>query len=198
MISYKTFMSHAAKVCSSAHLQLTDKHKMLRGVKHYESGNAVVTDAHRLYFAQAIHDRTDGAVITPKREMLEGSYPDVSRLIPSSNDAKQELEIDVGEMLKGADIIASLGKIIDPVPSIKLRENELYFYSVEMKIRYFLGVKFDESLWLNAQYLLDAVKLFKAAKCQKVIFRYYGRVRPITLSTDDESLLALILPIRKY
>jgi DNA polymerase III sliding clamp (beta) subunit (PCNA family) len=198
MIDYKTFMAHAAKVCGSAHLKLTDKHKMLRGVKHFESGNAVATDAHRLYFAQAIHDRNDSAVITPKGKVLEGDYPDVSRLIPDSGNAKQELEIDVGEMLKGADIIASLGKIIEPVPSIKLQENELYFYSVEMKIRYFLDVKFEESLWLNAQYLLDAMKLFKAAKCQKAIFRYYGRVRPITLTNDEESLLALILPIRKY
>jgi hypothetical protein len=196
MISYEVFMKHADKVCKNS---LNEVRPILSGVKHLENGDAVCTDSHRLYLAKNIHDRTDGAVITPAGKKIDGSYPEVSRLIPDSLDAKQSLKIDVNDLLKTADMIASVGTIIEEKPALEFKEDMIVYKNFEVKIGYtFYPLTFTLHICANAIYVLDALKLLKATGCQTVTVNFYGAMRPFTLVNEDESLLALILPIRKY
>jgi hypothetical protein len=193
-ISYDVFMKHADKVCKN---QVSAVRPILSGVKHLENGDAVVTDSHRLYLAKGIHDRTDGAIITPQGEFIDGSYPDVSRLIP--NEPKQSVQFIVSELLSVADTIVSIGTIIEERPILEFKADAILYNNYEVKFNHsFYPLDFYEHICANAIYLLDAMKLLKAAGCQTVTVNFYGKMRPFTLLNEDESLLALILPIRKY
>jgi hypothetical protein len=194
MISYEVFMKHAEKVTKNA----PEVRTILSGVKHLENGNAVVTDSHRLYVAKGIHSRTDGAVLTPKGKPVDGNYPDVSRLIPDPLYAKQKVEMSVAELYNAADAIYSVGSFIEETPRLDFVEDSIRYDSPLVNYKRQVPVFFNESMYLNARYVLDAVKLLKAAGCQTITLNFYGSMRPFTLTNEDESLLALILPIRKY
>jgi hypothetical protein len=205
-ITYEVFMKHADKVCKNA----SEVRPILSGVKHMENSDLFCTDSHRLYLAKGAHYRTDGAVLTPKGKPVDGNFPDVSRLIPDPSYAKQSLEIEVSELLRAADIIASVGgqaeksmvegtKDKPKPPTLEFEEDMVFYLNFAIAIKYsFPNLRFKENICANAIYLLDAMKLFKAVGCQTVTLNFYGKMRPFTLTNEDESLLALILPIKKY
>lgn len=205
-ISYELFMKHADKVCKNA----SATRPVLSGVKHIENGDAVCTDSHRLYVAKAIHSRTDGAVITSSGKNVEGNYPDVSRIIPDASYAKQTIQIEVAELLKAADMIASVGGLAEKEivkgtenqpkpPALDFKEDRISYYKVHCKIHYSVNpIQFEEPLSANAFYVLDAMKLFKAAGCKTVTLNFFGKMRPFTFTNEEEDLLVLVLPIRKY
>ncbi len=197
MLDYQIFMKHAEKVCKSPHLDSVERHQILKGVKHFENGDAAATDSHRLYLARGIHDREDGAVISPDGKKLTGNYPEVKRLIPS-NDALQEVELSVADLLEASSAIYGVGSVIEEIPRMDFIEDSIRYDSVHVKYHRTLPVRFEERMFVNARYVLDAVRLFKAAKCKTVTVKFYGRMRPFTLANEDESLIVLILPIRKY
>jgi hypothetical protein len=195
MISYEVFMKHAEKVTKNA----PEVRNILSGVKHLENGNAIVTDSHRLYVAKGIHNRTDGAVISPKGKKVDGNYPDVSRIIPDESYAKQTMQIEVSELLRAADMIAAVGTAEVKTPALEFKDKVIRYQGIEVHISYsFAPLVFEAHICANAIYLLEAMKLFKAVGCQTVTVHFHGPMRPFTLSNEDESLLALILPIRKY
>jgi hypothetical protein len=200
MIDYKIFMKHAEKVTKNA----SPTRPVLKGVKHLENGAAVVTDSFRLYVANGIHDRQDGAVITPAGKKVDGNYPDVTRIIPESSYAKYSLQIEVSEMLRAAGMIASVGGLAqmeiksDKPPALDFKEDTVRYVSPFVNISYTLPVRFEEPICANAIFVLEAMKLLKAAGCQEVTFNYFGAMRPFTFTNENEDLLILILPIRKY
>ncbi|MDF2651737.1 MAG: polymerase subunit beta [Paenibacillus sp.] len=200
-ISYEMFMKHAEKVCKN---KASVARPILSGVKHQENGDLFCTDSHRLYVAKGIHTRTVGAVLTPKGAKVDGNYPDVSRLIPDPLNAKQTINLEVKELLQVADMISSIGGIAEAEastnksPSMDFIGDAIGYTNFAVKINYsFYPLRFEEALSANAVYVLDAMKLLKAAGCQTVTLNFFGRMRPFTLVNEDESLLALILPIRK-
>jgi DNA polymerase III sliding clamp (beta) subunit (PCNA family) len=200
MIDYKVFMKHAEKVTKNA----SETRPVLKGVMHLENGTAVVTDSHRLYVAKSIHDRQEGAVITPAGKKVDGNYPDVFRIVPDSSYAKYSLQIEIKELLRAADMIASIGDLArvesksDKPPALDFKEDTVRYVSPFVNISYTLPVQFQEPICANAIYVLEAMKLLKAAGCQEVTFNYFGAMRPFTFTNEDEDLLILILPIRKY
>lgn len=198
MVDYETFMKHAKAVTDSITSEL-ERHQNLKGVKHFEDGSAVVTDAFRLYLAKGVHNRTDGVVISPGGKKLNVDYPNVKRLIPDNNGAKQEFQIHVQALLEAADIIHSVGKMIEGKSIMKFEGNTVSYQSFEIggfRYQRELSVTFETSFWMDPKFVMDAMKLFKAAKCDDVTFRFFGAMRPVTFECDN--LIALILPIRKY
>ncbi|MFY2158215.1 hypothetical protein ACOSZF_21695 [Cytobacillus firmus] len=197
MLNYEIFMKHAEKVCSSPHLDAVDRHQILKGVKHFENGDAIATDSHRLYLARGVHNREDEAVISPAGKVLSGNYPDVKRIIPT-NDPSQEIGLSVADLLEASNAIYGVGSVIEETPRMDFVEDSIRYDSVHVKYQRTLPDRFEERMCVNAKYVLDAVRLFKAASCQNVSVKFYGRMRPFTLANEDESLIVLILPIRKY
>ncbi|MFJ5716579.1 hypothetical protein [Neobacillus sp. NPDC093127] len=207
MLTYETFMKHAEKVCKSPSAGVRP---MLSGVKHKENGDLICTDSHRLYVAKELHSRDDGAVITPRGKIVDGNYPDVSRLIPDPLYAKQSLEIELNELFRAADMIAAVGGIAQKSmvegtkaeykpPALDFIEDAIGYTNFAVKISYsFYPLRFEEPICSNAVYVPDAVKLLKAAGCETITIRFYGSMRPFTLTNEDENLLVLILPIRKH
>ena len=212
MLDYKIFMKHAEKVTKNA----PESRPVLKGVKHLDNGTAVVTDSQRLYVARGIHAGLDGVVMTPNGKVMKGSYPDVTKLIPDPSYAKYSLVINTDELLKGVDIIASVGAIAEKAkveglkdgegkplepkpPALILEDDGIRYENVQVRIKYSTApLHFEEPICANVFYVLDAMKLFKATGDHILTFRYYGAMRPFSLTNPDDSLLVLILPIRKY
>lgn len=189
---YKTFMKHAEKVTKS---EATDGREVLKGVKHYSSGNMVVTDSHRLYFVKDLHDKGD-CLLTSSGKTVEGNYPDVSRLLP--DDFKVELTFDVDELIKAVDIILTAAKISDDISAMDFVGDQLQFIAEEVGASYKLSQVSDIDFTSNPQYWLDALRLFKAFKYKEVTLNILSPFRPFTFTTHDDKLMALILPVRRY
>lgn len=196
-LTYEIFMKHADKVCKHAG-EITTR-KVLQGVMHYSDGSAAVTDSHRLYMVKSIHNLEEDTINTPAGEKIEDRYPEVRRLIPQQ-DGELAVKVSVPDMLQAADIIASVGSQVEKLPLMKLKDETASFDHYEMVINYsFPGFSFGKApVWINAKYVLDAMNLFKAAGCEMVKLHFYGRTRPLVMFNEDETLLALILPVRKY
>ncbi|PTY76238.1 hypothetical protein B5V89_18680 [Heyndrickxia sporothermodurans] len=63
---------------------------------------------------------------------------------------------------------------------------------------YTLSKSFKEPFSLNALYLLETMKLFKAAKCETVKVNFYGRHQPLLIEDETGDLKTLILPIKRH
>lgn len=197
---YKKFMAHAKKLTNSP---VIEEREVLTGVKHYEDGSLAVTDAHRLYMAYDIHDKGD-CLLSPTGAEVDGKYPDITRLFPYEDDANK-LTLNVNEMLQGVDFILTSVKAAGKGTkhyAMKWDEDILSHYYPENPVsaKYNLSVKLPDAdpLFSNAQYWLDALKLFKSFGYTEVEFQYHGRVRPFVMKSLDNKLKALILPVRSY
>lgn len=187
-------MKHAEKVIKNAMTVKPDK-PILKGVKHFEDGSMAVTDAHRLYLAKDMHDKRE-MVLTPAGKELEGNYPEIARLLPS-NDPECSLTFEVDELIKSVDIILTAAKASDDdVPVMSYAENILFYESTEMTASYELPQSIEIYLASNAQYWIEALRLFKALKYREITMNIYGKLRPFTFVSADEKVTALILPVK--
>lgn len=196
MLDYKTFMSHAKKVCNSPHLKGKEgRFKNLIGILHEKDGSLICTDAHRLYIGKNLHGKKERVVITPNGEVLGEDFPDVSRLIPNKLNANQMIKVDVKSFVELLDMTQAIAKLTD-TSTVQFAGNQLVFQSVDIKVRHEIPFQLEEKTAFNVFYLFDAFNLFKAAKLNEVAFYYYGKLRPLLIGNEDDSLLALVLPVR--
>ncbi|WP_428910288.1 DNA polymerase III subunit beta [Niallia sp. Krafla_26] len=135
--------------------------------------------------------------------LLEGNYPDTSRLIP--NESKTEIVLHTKEFLHAIDrasLLAREGKnnvvkfstIGDGVLEISSNTPEVGKVVEELK-----GVSVDgEELKISfsAKYMMDALKAIEGNEI-KILFT--GAMRPFVIyPINDDSTLQLILPVRTY
>lgn len=99
-------------------------------------------------------------------------------------------------MLKATDIIYSVAKHETSIVLVAFKANLITYDSPQLNYKYLFQLAIDDVIKLNALYVLEAMKLFKAAGYEEIDLYYHGRMRPITFESDN--LLALILPVRTY
>ena len=135
--------------------------------------------------------------------LLEGNYPDTSRLIPS--DYKTSVTIDGKALLQAIDRASLLARedrnnvvrfetiennvveISSNSPEIGKVEEEITVSSMEGE-----GLKIS----FSAKYMMEALK---AIEGQEVIIQFAGAMRPFIIrSIHDDAILQLILPVRTY
>lgn len=191
MISYLNFIKHAEKVAKKA----PKTRPVLRGLKLFNDGSAVVTDSHRLYFIENVHSGGESVTDLFSGEEIQGTYPDVHKLIPDDSDSQLEADLPLKLLLHAADTIARAGKLVSKEPILTLSRDEIQFKSDEFLISYSISLDLDGEVYLNSIYLADALKLFKTGNFEIVTFRYYGNLRPVKLSAGN--LTVIILPVRK-
>ncbi|MBN6889950.1 DNA polymerase III subunit beta [Cytobacillus horneckiae] len=135
--------------------------------------------------------------------LLEGNYPDTSRLIPS--ESKTEVVVNTKEFLQAIDRASLLaregknnvvkfatledqfievssnspeiGKVVEEIPS-QLKEGE------DLKISF------------SAKFMMDALKTLEGTEIK---ISFTGAMRPFIIRPlNDDSILQLILPVRTY
>ena len=135
--------------------------------------------------------------------LLEGNYPDTSRLIPL--EYKTSVTVNGRLLLQAIDrasllareernnivrFSANEGKVIE------ISSNSPEVGKVEELVEA-IGVTGEElNISFSAKYMMDALK---AIDGQDITIQFTGAMRPFILkSVDDDSILQLILPVRTY
>lgn len=135
--------------------------------------------------------------------LLEGNYPDTSRLIPS--ESKTNLTINSKDFLQAIDRASLLAKearnnvvkfstFTNSMVEISSNSPEIGKVSEEIQAVEISGEELKISF--SAKYVMDALKALEGTEI-KVTFT--GAMRPFVIkTTNDDSMLQLILPVRTY
>jgi len=135
--------------------------------------------------------------------LLEGNYPDTSRLIPS--ESKTLLQIDTKELLRSIDRASLLAKenrnnvvklVTQDSGQLEISSNspEVGRVVEEVTVQEISGEELRISF--SAKYMMDALKVIES---EQVKIEFTGAMRPFLIRpTDDEDLLQLITPVRTY
>ena len=142
--------------------------------------------------------RSDGVVI--KSTLLDGGYPEVNRLIPSSFRyevmlSKKELlnALQRGSIFKNDGIAVFKARITDGKFSLSTENKEFGDFGEELSAKTSGG---DFSLAMSGNYAMDALS---AIKSDEVIIDFVGDMKPVILKgSDDARITELLLPIRTY
>ncbi|OIK05682.1 DNA polymerase III subunit beta [Bacillus sp. MUM 13] len=135
--------------------------------------------------------------------LLEGNYPDTSRLIP--NDSKTDVTVRAKDFLQAIDRASLLaregrnnvvklsthdGKIIEVssnTPEIGKVIEEVLAESIEGE---------DLKISFSAKFVMDALKALEGTD---ITINFTGAMRPFVIrSLNDDTMLQLILPVRTY
>ncbi len=135
--------------------------------------------------------------------LLEGNYPDTSRLIPL--EYKTSVTVNGRLLLQAIDRASLLAReernnivrfSANEGQVIEISSNSPEVGKVEELVEA-IGVTGEElNISFSAKYMMDALK---AIDGQDVTIQFTGAMRPFILkSVDDDSILQLILPVRTY
>lgn len=135
--------------------------------------------------------------------LLEGNYPDTSRLIPT--DSKTDLLLNSKDFLQAIDRASLLarGERNNVVKLHTLEDNAVEISSNTPEIGKVIeqvqgqAVNGEElKISFSAKYMMDALK---ALEGNEITISFTGAMRPFVIrSSDDPSILQLILPVRTY
>lgn len=134
--------------------------------------------------------------------LLDGNYPDTSRIIPQSS--KMAMELKTAQFLNAIDRASLLTKdgknnvvklIIDEEKlEITANSPEVGKVSEIVPLSEFTGEPLKISF--NAKYMIDALR---ALDSERIRVEFTGAMAPFIIqSTDDDQILYLILPVRTY
>ena len=134
--------------------------------------------------------------------LINGTYPDVSKLIPESFDLN--IEIDLNLFYNSIDRAALLTNEADK-NTIKLESNKNIITlssnipeigNVEEKINVVKKPDKEIKIAFSSRYMLEALKTIES---DKVELLFNGDIKPIIVKDkEDLNMIQLILPIRTY
>jgi len=136
--------------------------------------------------------------------LLEGNYPDTSRLIPS--ESKTELIINTKEFLQAIDrasLLAREGRNPNVVKLstlssgvIEISSNTPEVGKVVEQVQSNSIDGEDLKISFSAKYMMDALKALEGLEIK---INFTGAMRPFIIHPmNDESIIQLILPVRTY
>jgi DNA polymerase III subunit beta len=135
--------------------------------------------------------------------LLEGNYPDTSRLIPTESktdivlQSKEFLQaIDRASLLarEGRNNVVKFSTIEDGSIEISSNTPEVGKVVEEVKSQSVTGEELKISF--SAKYMMDALKALEGTEIK---ISFTGAMRPFIIQPmNDESILQLILPVRTY
>ncbi|MEK4027440.1 MULTISPECIES: DNA polymerase III subunit beta [Bacillaceae] len=135
--------------------------------------------------------------------LLEGNYPDTSRLIPTDHKTKLELNtkdflqaIDRASLLarEGRNNVVKLSMIDEGMIEISSNSPEIGKVTEQVKSREMEGEEIKISF--SAKYMMDALKVLEGTE---INIQFTGAMRPFVIRPEnDDSILQLILPVRTY
>ncbi len=135
--------------------------------------------------------------------LLDGSYPDTSRLIPT--ESKTEIILATKEFLQSIDRASLLAKeannnvvkfttLPDGVVEISSTSPEIGKVNEEIQSKSIEGEELKISF--SAKYMMDALK---ALESSEIRITFTGAMRPFFIKAlNDDTVFHLILPVRTY
>ncbi len=135
--------------------------------------------------------------------VLDGNYPEISRLIPNGEDFNTVVEMNKSELLQSLEL-ASIASEKNGVVKLELKENAAILSSneetsksnVEITLSSMEGKELIISF--NASYMIEALK---SMDTEEVTVSFNNDQRPFILhpsDIDEYNEIQLILPVRTY
>ena len=198
----------------------TDSHRLaLRKAKieteNNESYNVVIPGKSLNELSKILDDSNDAIhiVITENQvlfkakhvlffsRLLEGNYPDTSRLIPTENKTSVTLSTkDFLQAIDRASLLAREGKnnvvkfVTINSESIEVSSNTPEIGNVVEEVQAVEIKGEDLKISFSAKYMMDALKALEGTEIK---INFTGAMRPFVLRPlNDDSMLQLILPVR--
>lgn len=190
----------------------SEAYPVLQGVHYSADGSVVCTDRHVLLRIGGAHNFTEPFTSHAKTgAVIDGVFPDTSRIIP------QELptRITLVETPHVSGIKDAIARVKVALEAAKLAGDKLYvarLESVESGVRltvnnaetnvsYSAMITSDRfgpyaDVTFNAEYLLNALNVFKDAGSRRVIIGITGSTSPIVLRDEENEIEAVVLPYR--
>lgn len=142
-----------------------------------------------------------GTIIMLSR-LINGTYPDVSKLIP--NEFLLKITVSTNEFYALLDRV-SLFSTEEEKNTIKLEctDNTMVVSSnipeignVVEKLEVEKNNQENIKIAFSSKYMMDAIKVLD---CEKIELAFNGEIRPIVIKNpEDENLIQLIVPIKTY
>lgn len=134
--------------------------------------------------------------------LLEGHYPDTSRLFPENYETKIEMNnSDFYHAIDRASLLAREGgnnviKLSTGNEEVELSSTSPEIGTVKEDVNANEVEGSNLKISFNSKYMMDALK---AIDSDEVEVEFFGTMKPFTLKPkDDDSVVQLILPIRTY
>ncbi|MDK8646128.1 DNA polymerase III subunit beta [Staphylococcus condimenti] len=134
--------------------------------------------------------------------LLEGHYPDTSRLFPENYETKIEMSnSDFYHAIDRASLLAREGgnnviKLSTGNEEVELSSTSPEIGTVKEDVNANEVEGSNLKISFNSKYMMDALK---AIDSDEVEVEFFGTMKPFTLKPkDDDSVVQLILPIRTY
>lgn len=138
--------------------------------------------------------------------LLEGNYPDTSRLIPT--DGKTEIVVNTKEFLQAIDRASLLAKegqnanvvklssVTDMPGTIEITSNSPEIGKVTDRVNCKSIEGEEVKISFSSKYMMDALRALEGTE---ITIRFTGAMRPFVIRpVHDDTTLQLILPVRTY
>lgn len=140
--------------------------------------------------------------ITIMTRLINGSYPDTSKLIPT--DFSLIIKVNLNNFYNAIDR-ASLLTNEEEKNIIKLETKDDFLIissnipeigNVEEKVELLEKVNSNIKIAFSSKYMMDAIKVFEG---KDIALKFNGEIKPIIIDdAEGSNLIQLILPIRTY
>lgn len=134
--------------------------------------------------------------------LIDGSYPDTSRLIPTEESFK--LEVDSGYLLNAIDRVSLLSNEQNNIIKLEMSDQEVILSSYMQEIgsveeslndAFYKGEPLKISF--SCKYASEAIRSFTSAS--KIRISFTGEMKPFIIKElDKEDVIQLVLPVRTY
>lgn len=134
--------------------------------------------------------------------LLNGTYPDTSKLIPTEFNLKMEVKLDLFyEAIDRASLLTNESdkntiKLESNNNNIIISSNIPEIGNVEEKLEISKNNEDEIKIAFSSKYMIDALKALEATEIELL---FNGEIKPIIIKNIvNEDLIQLILPIRTY
>lgn len=140
--------------------------------------------------------------ITIMTRLINGSYPDTTKLIP--NDFSLIVKVNLNNFYNAIDRASLLTNEEEKnIIKLETKDNFLIISSnipeignVEEKVELLEKIDNNIKIAFSSKYMMDAIKVFEG---KDIALKFNGEIKPIIIDdADGSNLLQLILPIRTY
>lgn len=133
--------------------------------------------------------------------LIDGSYPDTSRLIPETSICS--LTLDTTYLLNAIDRVSLLSDEQNNIIKLEMNENSVLLSSFMQEIgsveenlmnAFYKGDPLNISF--SCKYASEAIKAFNQ---EKIRINFTGEMKPFTIQAmDHDDMIQLVLPVRTY
>ena len=135
---------------------------ILKGICYYSDGSLVATNSHIAIKVKGVHSFKDTLVIDPRSlEQIDGTYPNIDRLIPIPTEGDWLLHLTVLEMKQLYDLVKPFKK---QHVTITLKDSHIQMSVNDLTFDLFTKDKGNNedaiTFSLSAHYLISGLKVF--------------------------------------